>query len=105
MNNKKYNINIGNSNITIGTGTDVQSNTETLEYIVPPKIVLNTNKSRYSSAVKDFVRGILKDNGINVKNDDVIEEIATATYEHFITLLQRENKVEFKEIEIKELKS
>lgn len=103
MNNKKYNINIGNSNITIGT--DVQSNTETLEYIVPPKIILNTNKSRYSSAVKDFVRGILKDNGINVKNDDVIEEIATATYEHFITLLQRENKVEFKEIEIKELKS
>ena len=97
MNDKRYNINIGNSNITIGT--DVQSNMETLEYVVLPKIILNTSKVRYSSAVKDYVKGILKDNGINVKNEDIIEEIANSTYEHFITLLQRENKVEFKEQE------
>lgn len=101
--NRKYNINIGNSNITIGA--DVQPSTGTLEYVTPNKVMLSISRSRYRAAVKDYVKGLLKDNGINIKNDQIIEEIANSTYDHFTTLLQRENNIEFKEVEFKEIES
>lgn len=92
MKNRKFNINIGKSNITLepkNIKVDNESPNESLEEI--PVIKLNISKIKYDNAVKDCIKNIFREHNIKVKDPDIVDEISKNVYEHFMIVLQREN--------------